>query len=526
MGLFFPPTQNPWLFTGREHGGLLNMTMNADAVPECYPLGIIQEAVASRIPREFSGWREWPGARVLAQAVIEALKVRETVLAAHAQSPVAGVQAEAVRVTEADVIQTCEVHGFPLDPGQMEVVTAVVNQILLSASKPAATPDIAQLALDFVETARKALKTEPSAADGYYNGYHDALAASPAAPARSGKPIYQVQKIDGTWEDVQPFEKAGKYGRIVYADPQTAQTAESDGAVPTLWEAFEMGFSLRGAMLGHVLDGRDVGRLTTCEFWHPSMLGMHEGTDLHVGLSVSEAIVKVKTEVRRRLNAFDEARVAASSAVVLDDGRAAFVAGVLCVSDMTADEARDLARQYSSCVDAARATSPQATATGLTRDAIQQKAVDHGFRYWRAPDAHGVTGTEAQAVELLQDLLGVEVEIAAQTERALTGWEDGVGLLWDVYDRNGKWFKRVISPIGWDAHAVYLYMQEARYAPHIEVRLVSSTTNASPHAPSAAKGERALTCCRMGCDKPSVCERLGECRINAEAQPAPRGEHD
>lgn len=122
------------------------MTTNTDAVPECYPLGIIQEAITSRIPREFSGWREWPGTRVLAQAVIEALKVRETVLAARAQSPVAGVQAEAVRVTEADVIQTCEVHGLPLDPEQMEVVTAVVNQILLSASKPVAPQEGAEKA--------------------------------------------------------------------------------------------------------------------------------------------------------------------------------------------------------------------------------------------------------------------------------------------------------------------------------------------------------------------------------------------
>jgi hypothetical protein len=56
----------------------------------------------------------------------------------------------------------------------------------------------------------------------------------------------------------------------------------------------------------------------------------------------------------------------------------------------------------------------------LTVDAVQQKAIDHGFKYWRAPDAHGVTATNAQAVDLLQDLLGVEVEIEAQAERALT----------------------------------------------------------------------------------------------------------
>ncbi len=75
----------------------------------------------------------------------------------------------------------------------------------------------------------------------------------------------------------------------------------------TLWEAFEMGFSFRSALLGHVLDGRDVGRLTTCEFWAEPMLGMHEGTDLHVGLSVGQAIVRLKTEVRRRLDALDAA---------------------------------------------------------------------------------------------------------------------------------------------------------------------------------------------------------------------------
>ena len=41
----------------------------------------------------------------------------------------------------------------------------------------------------------------------------------------------------------------------------------------------------------------------------------------------------------------------------------------------------------------------------------QQRCIDIGFQYWRAPDAHGVTCTKEQAVELLQDLLGVEVEI-------------------------------------------------------------------------------------------------------------------
>lgn len=41
----------------------------------------------------------------------------------------------------------------------------------------------------------------------------------------------------------------------------------------------------------------------------------------------------------------------------------------------------------------------------------QQKCLDLGFKYWRAPDAHGVKCTKDQAIELMQELLGVEVEI-------------------------------------------------------------------------------------------------------------------
>lgn len=59
-------------------------------------------------------------------------------------------------------------------------------------------------------------------------------------------------------------------------------------------------------------------------------------------------------------------------------------------------------------------TAPQPVAQterALTREALQQKAIDHGFKYWRAPDAHGVTGTIEQAENLIADLVGVEVEI-------------------------------------------------------------------------------------------------------------------
>jgi len=41
----------------------------------------------------------------------------------------------------------------------------------------------------------------------------------------------------------------------------------------------------------------------------------------------------------------------------------------------------------------------------------QQKCLDLGFNYWRAPDAHGVTCTKEQAIEFMQEMLGVEVEI-------------------------------------------------------------------------------------------------------------------
>ena len=41
----------------------------------------------------------------------------------------------------------------------------------------------------------------------------------------------------------------------------------------------------------------------------------------------------------------------------------------------------------------------------------QKRAVEVGFVYWRASDSHGVECKASQAVELLEELLGVEVEI-------------------------------------------------------------------------------------------------------------------
>jgi hypothetical protein len=37
--------------------------------------------------------------------------------------------------------------------------------------------------------------------------------------------------------------------------------------------------------------------------------------------------------------------------------------------------------------------------------------------YWRSSDAHGVTLTREQAMEILRDVLGVEVEIAVSLQK-------------------------------------------------------------------------------------------------------------
>jgi hypothetical protein len=53
----------------------------------------------------------------------------------------------------------------------------------------------------------------------------------------------------------------------------------------------------------------------------------------------------------------------------------------------------------------------------MNLDERQKKALDLGFKYWRAPDAHGVICTTKQAVEFMQEMLGVEVEIKPEPKR-------------------------------------------------------------------------------------------------------------
>jgi hypothetical protein len=47
----------------------------------------------------------------------------------------------------------------------------------------------------------------------------------------------------------------------------------------------------------------------------------------------------------------------------------------------------------------------------MTTKEWQKRCVEIGFVYWREPDSHGVTCSVDQATKLLEELLGVEVEI-------------------------------------------------------------------------------------------------------------------
>jgi hypothetical protein len=60
------------------------------------------------------------------------------------------------------------------------------------------------------------------------------------------------------------------------------------------------------------------------------------------------------------------------------------------------------------------AASTSANVARLSIDDLQGKALEHGFKYWRASDAHGITGAAEQAENLIADLVGVEVEVTSQ----------------------------------------------------------------------------------------------------------------
>jgi hypothetical protein len=91
------------------------------------------------------------------------------------------------------------------------------------------------------------------------------------------------------------------------------------------------------------------------------------------------------------------------------------------VTDEMVDAAKDaFARNTSvaSCMASEpwRAAIEAAVAPDTLRVQLQQKCTDWGA-YWRASDAHGVDLTRDQALELLRDALGVEVEITREVLR-------------------------------------------------------------------------------------------------------------
>jgi hypothetical protein len=71
----------------------------------------------------------------------------------------------------------------------------------------------------------------------------------------------------------------------------------------------------------------------------------------------------------------------------------------------------DAFRIWQAALSSAQQEAPEARPDTLC-GRLQQQCSDWGV-YWRGPDAHGVNLSHQQAVELLRDALGVEVEIAA-----------------------------------------------------------------------------------------------------------------
>ncbi len=71
---------------------------------------------------------------------------------------------------------------------------------------------------------------------------------------------------------------------------------------------------------------------------------------------------------------------------------------------------------------------------------LQKRCVDWDV-YWRAPDAHGVQLTIEQATELLEDALGVEVEIAASPAPAgeADAWRYRRTDNGDTFVSQGRW---------------------------------------------------------------------------------------
>lgn len=74
-------------------------------------------------------------------------------------------------------------------------------------------------------------------------------------------------------------------------------------------------------------------------------------------------------------------------------------------------------------------------------------------------------------------------------------WQDGAGLMWDVYSF-GKWLCRVVSPVNWDAYSVHAQLVQSGYAEHIDVRQLSAQNATKPAAHGMDETAAAKALCK------------------------------
>ena len=136
---------------------------------------------------------------------------------------------------------------IPVDPTDPDCVLADAEleikrlRALLSASKPADQRNDCRAHLWALVDIWDDQDNEPEARcyiDGAFKQQIDDArtflaafpAASPAAPAQSGEPVYQIEQSNGSWLDVSKvaYQSTEDYRRrIVYAAPQPSQPVEA-----------------------------------------------------------------------------------------------------------------------------------------------------------------------------------------------------------------------------------------------------------------------------------------------------------
>lgn len=127
------------------------------------------------------------------------------------------------QVTEDDVFQTCEVHGFPLDPSQLEVVTAVVNQMLLGASvpsQPTAPADEDALKLMFRAACDRVVAGENMMTDKAIVSFIATLGEAPSTAAQG------ATLTDEQWYDLAQRHANADWNSNGYLDAVKALCAD------------------------------------------------------------------------------------------------------------------------------------------------------------------------------------------------------------------------------------------------------------------------------------------------------------